>query len=119
MGKISSIAITTLSEVMKLSPIVPPIQVTNPPKQLVTMKLDETYFSWKHQVLIVIKGYGIANFISEAMIPPSEFLKEGGTKGINPAYIVFERQDNLLVSWLLASISLGMLSQLIRCDRAK
>ena len=38
---------------------------------------------------------------------------------INLVYIIFERQDNLLVSWPLASMSLEILPQLIRCDTTK
>ena len=65
-----------------------------------------------------IKGYRLANFILESG-PFLEFLEECETKVINPTYAIFERQDNLLISWLLASISPEMLSQLIGCDTAR
>lgn len=43
--------------------------------------------------------------------------KEGNSI-INIEYIIHNRQDNLLSSWLLSSISSGLLPQLIGCKNS-
>lgn len=48
-----------------------------------------------------------------------KFIEECETKVINLTYTIFKRQDNLLIPWLLASMSSKMLPQLIGCDTTK
>ncbi|CAA0841034.1 cysteine-rich RLK (RECEPTOR-like protein kinase) 8, partial [Striga hermonthica] len=75
--------------------------------QLVTIKLnDSNYLMWKHQVLATTRGYGLEGFILGTSIPPEKFTTdENGNQSINPLYISWQKQDQLLVSWVLSSLT--------------
>ncbi|KAL5570102.1 hypothetical protein UlMin_026677 [Ulmus minor] len=87
--------------------------ITNPLSQLTTIKLEEDNFLlWKFQVENIILGYGLEEFIyGTCDVPPRLIAGEA-----NPAYVLYQRQDRLLISWLLASISTSYLPQLIGCS---
>ncbi|RVX16346.1 Retrovirus-related Pol polyprotein from transposon RE1 [Vitis vinifera] len=72
------------------------------------VKLDNNNFLiWKQQVVFAIKGYGLQRFVLfEYAIPPRFLLKEYAQAGnVNKAFVEWEQQDQLLLSWLLSSIS--------------
>ncbi|RVW39690.1 Retrovirus-related Pol polyprotein from transposon RE2 [Vitis vinifera] len=73
-----------------------------------SVKLDNNNFLiWKQQVVFAIKGYGLQRFVFfESAIPPWFLLKEDAQAGnVNKAFVEWEQQDQLLLSWLLSSIS--------------
>ena len=90
--------------------------IINPLSQLITIKLEENNFLiWKFQVENMILGYGLEDFIhGTCNVPPR--IRDGES---NPAFICHQRQDRLLVSWLLASISTSYLPQLIGCSSSQ
>ncbi|KAL5543097.1 hypothetical protein UlMin_010807 [Ulmus minor] len=86
--------------------------VINPLTQLITIKLEEdNYLLWKFQVENTIMGYGLEEFIHGTRIVPPRLV----AGEVNPSYVHHQRQDRLLVSWLLSSISTSYLPQLIGC----
>ena len=87
--------------------------ITNPLGQLTTIKLEEDNFLlWKFQVENIILGYSLEEFIyGTCDVPPRLIAGEA-----NPAYVLHQRQDMLLISWLLASISTNYLPQVIGCS---
>ena len=66
----------------------------------------------------VIKGYGLQRFVFfEFAIPPRFLLKEDAQVGnMNKAFVEWEQQNQLLLSWLLSSISEKVLSSLVGCE---
>ncbi|RVW38337.1 Retrovirus-related Pol polyprotein from transposon RE1 [Vitis vinifera] len=72
-----------------------------------SVKLDNNNFLiWKQQVVSAIKGYGLQRFVFfEFAIPPRFLLKEDAqAENVNKAFVEWEQQDQLLLSWMLSSI---------------
>ncbi|KAK6153714.1 hypothetical protein DH2020_013353 [Rehmannia glutinosa] len=82
-------------------------QVIQLQSQLISTKLsDSNYLVWRQQVLTAIRGYGLLGYINGTVAMPPEYTP--GTSGnnvLNPAYSTWTRQDQLLASWLLSSLS--------------
>lgn len=99
----------TLEESLKL--------IIKPQTQLVTVTLDESNFLlWKFQVEMAIKGYGLHKFIDPTMqAPPPLITDKNGQICSNTEFVIHQRQDSLLCSWLLSTISTNLLSQVIGC----
>ena len=64
------------------------------------------------------------SFLQGTVQPPIQFIKipypNGGQaviRTLNPDYIVWNRQDQYLVSWLLSSMTESMLGHVTRCVR--
>jgi len=86
-----------------------PSSSSSPPSQLhtfstsLTLKLaDDNFLIWRQQVLAQFKGLNLLNFL-ESSFAPLSFLSSG-KENPNPLFLLHKQQDNLLVSWLLASM---------------
>ncbi|KAE8696580.1 putative disease resistance protein [Hibiscus syriacus] len=79
-----------------------------------TVKLTEsTYLLWKHQVALIIDGYGLLRFISVGYVAPDEFITNAsGQLEENPVFAAHRQQDKLLASWLLTTVSTEVLPHL-------
>ncbi|KAE8657482.1 hypothetical protein F3Y22_tig00116994pilonHSYRG00013 [Hibiscus syriacus] len=73
-----------------------------------TVKLTEsTYHLRKHQVALIIDGYGLLRFISADSITPNEFITNAsGQLEENPVFVAHRQQDKLLASCLLTTTGL-------------
>uniref|UniRef100_A0A803Q0C6 Retrovirus-related Pol polyprotein from transposon TNT 1-94 n=1 Tax=Cannabis sativa TaxID=3483 RepID=A0A803Q0C6_CANSA len=83
-----------------------------------SIKLDENNFlPWKHQVLASIKGSRLQKFLDDTRAP-EKFLTEADQRSniVNSEFEDWEQQDNLLVSWLLSSMSEKTTNRMIGCD---
>ncbi|CAA0830411.1 Unknown protein, partial [Striga hermonthica] len=58
-----------------------------------------------------IRGYGLEHFITGSQRIPEEFISDPTTqeRSINPAFLLWMRQDQLLASWLLSSVTESVL----------
>ncbi|KAH1046942.1 hypothetical protein J1N35_037726 [Gossypium stocksii] len=64
------------------------------------------FFLWKHQLLLILEGYGLEGFVLGTVLAPSPFIT--GTEGQqidNPTFLVHKKQDKFLASWLLCTIT--------------
>ncbi|KAK6141030.1 hypothetical protein DH2020_025211 [Rehmannia glutinosa] len=97
------------------------ISIIQPQNQLVSTKLDESNFLiWRQQVYTAIRGYGLEDFITKANNRPSELLTDDEGKEIpNPSFIAWQRQDQLLASWILSSLSDSILTLMVGLESAK
>ncbi|GMI95464.1 hypothetical protein HRI_003215700 [Hibiscus trionum] len=89
--------------------------------KLETIKLTEsTYILWKHQVLIIIEGYGLLDFLFEHTTPPKDITNTAGQRVVNPVFSMYLKQDKLLASWLMSTVSADVLPHLtgLRTARA-
>jgi Reverse transcriptase (RNA-dependent DNA polymerase)/gag-polypeptide of LTR copia-type/Integrase core domain/GAG-pre-integrase domain len=86
--------------------------ITIPISQKLT---GSNYLSWQCQILPTIHGYNLSKFIES---PPPEQTKIGasGQFEVNPEYVIWRRQDQLLLSWLRASFSDTILAQTFSCS---
>ncbi|KAH6800658.1 hypothetical protein C2S52_001122 [Perilla frutescens var. hirtella] len=82
------------------------------------IRLDRSnYAFWRMQVLATIRAHGFTGFIDPSNVPPSQFLPTSSTGRCipNPEYQVWLSRDQFLMSWLLSSISEGMMGYVTRC----
>ncbi|KAK6133209.1 hypothetical protein DH2020_033045 [Rehmannia glutinosa] len=87
------------------------VQIIHPQCQLITTKLTEiNYLVWKHQILAAIRGYGLEEYLTGGCKVPEQFL-EGTSKEpvLNPEFTNWRKQDQLVASWLLSSLSENIL----------
>uniref|UniRef100_A0A803QHI8 Reverse transcriptase Ty1/copia-type domain-containing protein n=1 Tax=Cannabis sativa TaxID=3483 RepID=A0A803QHI8_CANSA len=80
---------------------------------------DHNFLLWKQQVLAVIRGNRLLKFIKEP--PPAEFLTEDDRahNRVNQIFTDWEVQDQLLVSWLLSSMTESPLTRIVGCNTAQ
>ncbi|KAK6135566.1 hypothetical protein DH2020_030674 [Rehmannia glutinosa] len=97
--------------------------VIQPQSQLLTIKLgDNNYLIWKQQVWAAVNGYGLEGFLTGESTKPEKYTESTSgnkTRVINPAYVLWNRQDQLLVSWLLSSLSENVLISTVGLTTAK
>ena len=85
------------------------------------IKLDRTnYTIWKQQVLSSIRGNGLKSYIDGSKLCPYQFFpnRSGFDEANredqeNPDYAAWKRQDQLLPSWIMSSMSLEIFSLVV------
>lgn len=107
----------------------PPSQVFNPCNKISIVKFnDENFLLRKFQISISLEGYNLSKFLEDD--PPPKYLATTAststtsissltTQIIDPDYKIWKRQDRLISSWLLASMSKAILNQMINCRSIK
>lgn len=81
----------------------------------ISVKLDEKkYLVWRQQTLVAICGHALEKFIEEGAERPNEYATtEDELAGkINEEFLAWKWQDQLLLSWLLSSMSESMLTRI-------
>ncbi|KAK6142980.1 hypothetical protein DH2020_023328 [Rehmannia glutinosa] len=99
----------------------PPVQIIQPQSQLIVTKLTEhNYLICKQQVLSAVRRYGIEGYLTGDITPPRKFVTSPDTSRSvpNPEYATFQRQDQLLVSWLLSSLYDSILVLMVGLESA-
>ncbi|CAA0828667.1 Unknown protein, partial [Striga hermonthica] len=80
--------------------------------QLVSTKLNENNFLvWEQQILVTIRGYDLLGFLTGDTPTPDKLTRDptNGELTVNKAYLHWVRQDQLIASWLLSSLSESIL----------
>ncbi|KAJ1704569.1 hypothetical protein LUZ63_004348 [Rhynchospora breviuscula] len=91
-----------------------PIQFSH---QIHTILDQENFLIWKSQVLPVLKGYGLVGFIDGSKPSPDPFLTgANGTQTANPDFELWIQQDQLILAWILSSVSTSILTQVVNCE---
>lgn len=86
---------------------------------LVSIKLGEdNYLVWKQQALATIRGYKLQKFLLGSHAIPEKFASAADeARGqFREEFLTWEQQDQLLLSWLLASMSESMLTRMVGCE---
>lgn len=94
--------------------------IIKPQSQINTIQLDESnYLLWKFHIETAIRGYGLQEYVYGTLIIPPRFSTDNEEKLVNNKdYITHERQDSLISSWLLSSVSANLMPQLVGCKTA-
>uniref|UniRef100_A0A803R4K4 Retrotransposon Copia-like N-terminal domain-containing protein n=1 Tax=Cannabis sativa TaxID=3483 RepID=A0A803R4K4_CANSA len=81
---------------------------------------DHNFLLWKQQVLAAIRGNRLQKFIQDRA-PPPRFLSDAdqASNTFNPEFLDWEVQDQLLVSWLLSSMTESLLTRMVGCNTAR
>lgn len=113
---------------MPPTPVIPqvPLLAAPPFFQSLTplsIKLDRNNYSfWRSQVLPAVRAYDLEGFLLGTVPCPPRFVDNttdgpvpGEVRQINVGFALWLRADQLLVSWLLNSISESMFGHVVRC----
>lgn len=70
--------------------------------------------------MAAIRGHKLQDFLDPTKEAPQKFLSnQDKARGkINPEFLEWEQQDQLLVSWLLSSMTESLLTRMVGCDSA-
>lgn len=100
---------------MTTNPIPPPIQNTNEPNNtLITINVaaqtplkltSSNYISWKMQFHTLFIGYDLLSYIDGSKPCPPATLNQNNTTIPNPNYIIWVRQDQLILNAIIGSLS--------------
>ncbi|KAL5788367.1 hypothetical protein ACOSP7_005316 [Xanthoceras sorbifolium] len=89
------------------------------------IKLDDNNFIyWKTQILPVVRAYDLEDFIFGSTTCPAKFVmeidEESGTaiQRYNDDYLAWKKIDQLLVSWLMSTLSESILGRVTQCVTA-
>ncbi|KAK6126705.1 hypothetical protein DH2020_039551 [Rehmannia glutinosa] len=96
-----------------------PVQLIQPQSQLIVTKLTESnYLIWKQKIISAVRGYGLEGYLNGEITPPRKFItsRETPRNIVNPEYATFQRHDQLLMSWLLSSLSDNILVLMVGLD---
>ncbi|KAF8402888.1 hypothetical protein HHK36_010980 [Tetracentron sinense] len=75
------------------------------------IKLDrQNFLLWRTQFLPILIGYDLEGYVDGTITAPPRTLSDGST---NPAYTSWRKQDQVLLGWLLSSISETVLPQVV------
>ncbi|KAF7844886.1 Retrovirus-related Pol polyprotein from transposon TNT 1-94 [Senna tora] len=87
--------------------------------QTIAAKLDDNNFlTWKMQVMAAVKGYDLKNYLTGGKHIPKRFLSDAdeAEETENPEFLKWEKQDQVLMYWLLNSMTEGMTSKMVGCS---
>ncbi|KAL5789587.1 hypothetical protein ACOSQ2_004475 [Xanthoceras sorbifolium] len=80
-------------------------------KLVLTVKLDNSNFLlWRQQVLAAIKGNRLSSFIDPEVQSPDRFNIDGS---VNEEFLDWEQQDQILLVWMLSSITQELLPEFV------
>ncbi|KAL5767184.1 hypothetical protein ACOSQ2_013967 [Xanthoceras sorbifolium] len=85
------------------------------------IKLDRTnYLFWKAQVLPAIRAYNLEEYIFESKPAPKKFVVEQGavTTKVSDEFLAWKKNDQLLVCWIISTISEQTIGQVTNCTTA-
>ncbi|KAL6332879.1 hypothetical protein AAG906_019391 [Vitis piasezkii] len=89
--------------------------IISPLSQLITMRLeDDNFLMWRYQIENVVRGYGLEGFLFGTEHLPPKMVTDGtGILVPNPKFRDYQRQDHLLISWLISSIGSAFLPRVV------
>ena len=77
---------------------------------------DENFLLWKQEALASIKGHRLQSHLRKEQIPEMYLTDEDAIAGNhNPDFCDWEQQDNILLAWLLASLSENIRVRMVGC----
>ncbi|KAL9459538.1 hypothetical protein AB3S75_002855 [Citrus x aurantiifolia] len=88
------------------------------------IKLDQSnYLIWRSQVLASIRGNRFEKFINESTTPPFSHIAhriEDELRSVeNPEFATWRSQDQVLLGWLLSSMSEGIISLVFNLETSR
>ncbi|KAF7845535.1 Retrovirus-related Pol polyprotein from transposon TNT 1-94 [Senna tora] len=87
------------------------------PQPLATKLDDHNYLIWRLQVTTTANGFDLYSYLLGGDSLPKEFLtKEDKENGkVNPEFSNWKKQDQVLMTWMLMSMTEGMVSRMVGC----
>ncbi|KAL5705838.1 hypothetical protein ACHQM5_024078 [Ranunculus cassubicifolius] len=114
----SSSTSTTSSTTISSSTSTTPQHITSI-HHLISVRLDNSnYLLWLTQFKPLLKGYGLEGYVDGTISCPPRTLTSDETN-INPEYIQWNKQDRVLLGWLLSSLSETVLAQVVGLNTSR
>ena len=89
-------------------------------QQVVSLKLTNTnYLYWRMQMKPYLLSQGVFCFVDGSMsCPPSHvfYSSDGSSSAINPSFLHWKQQDQLILNTLLPSLSINVLHLMVECQ---
>ena len=75
---------------------------------------EENFLLWKQQVLATIDGLMLLTFLNDSQVLYN-FLPttDGSSPQTNPNFLLYQQRDNLIVAWMLASMTNPFLTKMV------
>ncbi|PON47862.1 hypothetical protein TorRG33x02_321990 [Trema orientale] len=100
-------------QIIGAQPPLPPLPILPSMNQPFTIKLDaDNYLIWKNQLLNVIIANGLEDFIDGSRPCPPRFT-DPARQIVNAEYIAWQRFNRLIMSWIYASLTQGVMGQIV------
>lgn len=80
---------------------------------------DDNFLLWEQQITATINGHKLQKYLTQEKPPRFANDSDKAAGKINEQFIEWEQQDQLLLSWLLASMNETMLARVVGCRSAK
>jgi hypothetical protein len=87
--------------------------------QVISLKLTNTnYLYWRMQMLSYLLGQGVVGFVDGSNTCPSSHVLAGYgiSLQVNPLFLRWKQQDQLILSALLSSLSMEVLHNVVGCQ---
>jgi hypothetical protein len=88
--------------------------------QVVSLKLTTTnYLYWRMQMKPYLLGQGVFHFVDGSVPCPSSHVSngsDGSSSAINPSFLRWKQQDQLILSALLSPLSMDVLHLVVDCQ---
>ena len=100
----------------------PSSAVPQPSASLITAKLTSSnYLLWKAQILPPLRIAGVTGYVDGTTPTPDRLLPpdDKGERAPNPEYATWLRQDQIILSYLLASLTDDVLQQVHLFDTSR
>ena len=93
------------------SPMAESFQIPNI-SPLISIKLDGTnYLQWTSQFLPLLRSYELLSIVDGSELCPTKPTTTVEDKQVvNPAYVLWNKKDQLVLSWLIAILTSNILS---------
>ncbi|XP_010253823.1 PREDICTED: uncharacterized protein LOC104594965 [Nelumbo nucifera] len=75
------------------------------------------YLLWKFQILPALVGAELTGYVDGSLTCPSRYLSDNTTP--NLAHSSWVKQDQILLSWLLATLTEPVIAQLVGCSTSR
>jgi hypothetical protein len=99
------------------TPSIVPLSNTH---QVVSLKLTITnYLYWRMQMKPYLLGQGVFHFVNGSVSCPPSHVSDssaGSSSTINPSFLCWKQQDQLILSALLSSLSVDVLHLVVDCS---
>ncbi|KAL9431989.1 hypothetical protein AB3S75_027072 [Citrus x aurantiifolia] len=88
------------------------------------VKIDQSnYLIWRYQVLASIHGNKLEKFIDESINPPPSHIAQRVGEDLrsieNPDFITWISHDQVMLGWLLSSMSEGIISLVFNLETSR
>ena len=109
------------SNVEENSPFSSPIPVLSQTHPIAVKLTEINYLIWKQQIMSTIRAFDLEPFLFEEQVVPPRLIatEETSQLKMNPVYLPWKRQDQLLASWLQSSLTESILGLVVGLTTSK